>query len=55
MTLYSLMTKNKNGAVARVVFSVPKTFQVRPQPHVMSAILHTRQILANLLLSYQTI
>lgn len=28
-TLFSLMTKNKNGAVAKIVFSVPKPFQVR--------------------------
>ena len=27
-TLYSLMTKNKNGMVAKIVFSVPKPFQV---------------------------
>ena len=27
-TLYSYMTRNKNGAVARLVFSVPKPFQV---------------------------
>ena len=28
-TLYSLMTRNKKGAVARLVFSVPKPFQAR--------------------------
>jgi hypothetical protein len=27
-TLYSLMTKNRNGMVAKIVFSVPKPFQV---------------------------
>ena len=28
-TLYSYMTRNKNGAVAKLVFSVPKPFQVQ--------------------------
>ena len=32
MTLYELMTKNKKGAVARIVFSVPQAFQVRHHP-----------------------
>jgi len=28
-TLYSYMTRNKNGAVAKLVFSVPKPYQVQ--------------------------
>lgn len=31
-TLYTLMTRNKNGLVARVVFSVSKPFQVSLYP-----------------------
>ena len=30
-TLYSYMTRNKNGAVAKLVFSVPKPYQVQPR------------------------
>ena len=33
MTLYELMTKNKKGAVARIVLSVPKPYQAcAPHP-----------------------
>lgn len=32
-TLYTLMTRNSNGMVARVVFSVPKPFQALPSSY----------------------